>query len=66
VKQLQLFLIKEQSGPAAAKLQAHGATDTFGPLTLNALIEFQEKAGIVPASGYFGPITRGEVNALLQ
>jgi peptidoglycan hydrolase-like protein with peptidoglycan-binding domain len=41
----------------------HGTTKTFGILTYNALREFQKKAGIVPASGYFGPKTRAYVNA---
>jgi murein L,D-transpeptidase YcbB/YkuD len=61
VKQLQLFLIAQNAGPAAQKLKAHGVTTTFGTLTLNALIEFQKSVGITPASGYFGPITRGWV-----
>ena len=54
------------TGPAAAKLKAHGATDYFGTLTEAALAEFQKKAGIVPPSGYFGPITRKYVNNLNQ
>ena len=33
-------------------------------LALNALIEFQKKAGITPTSGYFGPITRNYINNL--
>ena len=61
VKQLQLFLIAQNAGPAAQKLKAHGVTTTFGTLTLNALIEFQKSVGITPVSGYFGPITRGWV-----
>ena len=63
VKDLQNLLIAHASGPAAAKLKVHGATRTFGILTYNALKEFQKKAGIVPASGYFGPKTRACVNA---
>ena len=51
------------NGPAAQKLKAHGATTTFGILTYHALVEFQRKAGIVPASGYFGPKTNAYVNA---
>ena len=58
VQELQQFLISQNSGPAAQALAAHGTTETFGALTLNALIEFQKKVGIVPASGYFGPETR--------
>jgi hypothetical protein len=64
VKELQEFLIQKDSGPAARKLKAHGATKNFGTLTQNALIEFQKKAGIKPASGFFGPITRAYVNNL--
>jgi uncharacterized repeat protein (TIGR01451 family) len=63
VKQLQIFLISENSGPAAAKLAKHGTTHVFGILTFNALVEFQKKAGISPASGYFGPITRAYIIA---
>ena len=62
VKQLQLFLISQNSGIAAAKLSKHGTTNVFGMLTFNALVEFQKKASITPASGYFGPITRAYVN----
>jgi hypothetical protein len=64
VKELQLFLILEDSGPAARKLAAHGTTLYFGSLTRSALIEFQQLVGIKPASGYFGPITRAYVNKL--
>jgi len=66
VKELQLFLILEDSGPAARKLAAHGTTLYFGSLTRSALIEFQQLVGIKPASGYFGPITRAYVNKLMQ
>jgi hypothetical protein len=64
VNELQLFLIRENTGPASRKLAAHGTTKNFATLTLNTLIEFQKKAGITPAIGYFGPITRAYVNAL--
>ncbi len=64
VKELQLFLIRQASGPAAAKLKAHGTTENFGILTFNALKEFQKQAGIVPDSGYFGPITRRSITNL--
>ena len=63
VKQLQLFLISQNAGPAARKLKAHGATQTFAILTKAALVEFQKSVDITPASGYFGPITRTWVNA---
>jgi peptidoglycan hydrolase-like protein with peptidoglycan-binding domain len=64
VKELQMFLISENTGPAARKLAAHGTTETFAALTLNALIEFQKNVGIHPAIGYFGPTTRAYVNNL--
>lgn len=34
-------------------------TQYFGIATEQALSRFQASVGIVPASGYFGPITRG-------
>ena len=61
---LQKFLIATDAGPAVRKLAANGSTKTFATLTLNALVEFQKKVGIKPASGYFGSITRAYVNAL--
>jgi GH18 family chitinase len=63
VKQLQLFLISQNIGPAAKKLAANGATTNFGSLTKAALAEFQTYAHIAPASGYFGSVTRAYVNA---
>jgi len=35
----------------------------FGQLTKNAVIAYQQSAGITPASGYVGPITRGRLNS---
>ena len=64
VTALQQFLITRASGPAAAKLSDSGTTDFFGTLTLNALVEFQKKAGIEPAVGYFGTITRKYIGGL--
>jgi hypothetical protein len=64
VKQLQLFLIAQNSGSAAQTLKAHGATTNFGSLTKAALAEFQKKAGITPAAGYFGERTRGYIGSL--
>lgn len=63
VNQLQRYLISHAAGPAAKELARHGTTEHFGTLTQNALIEFQRKAGIKPANGSFGPITRAYVNA---
>ncbi len=39
-------------------------TDYFGAITKNALIQFQKKVGISPASGYFGSKTRNYINSL--
>jgi hypothetical protein len=64
VKELQRFLISQNSGTAARKLATHGTTTYFGVLTQNALIEFQRKAGIKSAIGYFGPITRKYIGNL--
>jgi murein L,D-transpeptidase YcbB/YkuD len=64
VNQLQGYLISHATGSAAEQLARNGATETFGALTQHALIEFQKKAGITPANGSFGPITRAYVNAL--
>lgn len=38
-------------------------TGNFYSLTEQAVIEFQKANGIVPASGYFGPLTRAVANA---
>jgi parallel beta-helix repeat protein len=64
VQALQQFLISQASGPAAAKLKAHGTSQVFGYLTYNALVEFQKVADITPASGYFGPKTRAYIISL--
>lgn len=60
---LQQFLISQNIGPASRSLGAVGATSYFGVLTQAALAEFQANAGIKPPQGYFGPITRGYINA---
>ncbi len=39
-----------------------GATGYFGAQTQSALARYQAATGIVPASGYFGPLTRARVN----
>ncbi len=58
VATLQEFLISQNKGLAARALAKAGATSYFGPLTRAALAEFQANAGISPAWGNFGPITR--------
>jgi peptidoglycan hydrolase-like protein with peptidoglycan-binding domain len=40
-------------------------TGNFYNLTKAAVIEFQNKEGIAPAAGYFGPLTRKKANSLL-
>lgn len=57
VKKLQEFL-KEQG------FLNRETTDYFGSITKNALIQYQKKASISPASGYFGPKTRNYINSL--
>jgi peptidoglycan hydrolase-like protein with peptidoglycan-binding domain len=58
VSSLQQFLTDEglYTGPVTA---------TFGLSTKTALIAFQKQEGIIPASGYFGPITRVDANTIL-
>jgi hypothetical protein len=58
VKILQQFLMSQNKGPDAQALAKAGDTAYFGVLTRAALAEFQAKAGISPALGNFGPITR--------
>jgi len=36
-------------------------TTRFGAKTWAALVRFQKSAGIAPASGYFGPLTRSYI-----
>ncbi|MCX6788142.1 MAG: peptidoglycan-binding protein [Candidatus Kaiserbacteria bacterium] len=58
VMDLQAFLIKQNTGPAARDLIAIEETGYFGTLTRKALAEFQAANGITPAAGYFGPKTK--------
>jgi len=60
---LQQFLISQNTGQAARSLAATGATAYFGALTRAALAEFQAQAGISPALGNFGPMTRSYISA---
>ncbi|MFA5386112.1 MAG: LamG-like jellyroll fold domain-containing protein [Candidatus Paceibacterota bacterium] len=64
VSALQNFLVSQNVGLAALALARHGTTQNFGSLTKAALIEYQQSAGISPAIGYFGPITRNYINSL--
>jgi len=58
VSSLQQFLADEG-------LFSGSITATFGPMTRNAVIAFQQKEGITP-SGYFGPLTRADANTILD
>ena len=49
---MQIYLIYEQAGPAAAALQRAGATGYFGPATEAALKEYQLKADVDPTGIY--------------
>lgn len=64
VSALQAFLIAQNKGTAAAALGYAGATGYFGALTRAALIEYQVKTGIVPASGVYA-IAPGSGNDFL-
>jgi len=63
VKKLQQYLIAQNSGELAGILATYGPTGVFGRLTKNTLIEFQKKAGITPAVGMYGPVTRAYIAA---
>lgn len=58
VKRLQEFLRAENvySGPV---------TGNFFDLTREGVKKFQEREGISPSAGYFGPVTRGRANVIL-
>ncbi len=60
---LQNYLITAGSGVAAARLAGAGATGNFGVITQTALVEFQIRVGISPASGYYGAETRAFIAA---
>ncbi len=60
VQALQQFFIEQDKGPSAEKLKAHGTTQVFGYLTFNALKEYQTSVGL-PATGYFGMMTRNQL-----
>lgn len=66
VRLLQELLIGENTGPATRALANVGVTGYFGTLTQNALAEYQRAVSIIPAQGYFGPITRAHMLNLLS
>lgn len=56
ISTLQQLLILKNTGPAAKALAAAGPTGNFGPITQNALVEYQSANGI-PANERFGTTT---------
>jgi hypothetical protein len=66
IKKLQIllnslgFTISQKGAGSPGK-----ETINFGPGTRSALIRFQIANKITPASGFFGPLTRGAVNKLI-
>lgn len=64
VSTLQEKLSALDLGPRARALKAHGLTGYFGPLTADAVREFQQAKGIVPISGYVGALTRAALAGL--
>jgi len=64
VRQLQMFLNKKGFTVAVSGAGSAGLESTyFGGLSQSALAKYQASAGISPAVGYFGPITRAKVNS---
>lgn len=57
VRTLQIFLMDRRL------LAAGNNTGFFGPLTENAVIQFQASVGL-PQTGFVGPLTRAQINAL--
>jgi hypothetical protein len=65
VRALQVWLNSNGYVVATAGPGSKGNETTyFGGLTRTALAKYQASAGISPAVGYFGPITRAKVNAV--
>jgi hypothetical protein len=65
VKNLQIFL--NSQGMVVAKTGAGSPgneTTSFGPATKSALIKWQKKFGIKPASGTFGPLTKAKIKSM--
>ena len=66
VRCLQQFLNAKGYVIAASGAGSPGNETTyFGSLTKAALARFQAANGVSPAAGYFGPITRAAVNAMV-
>jgi len=63
VKLLQMYLNTHGALVAATGAGSPGKeTNFFGPATKAAVVKFQLLNNIVPASGFFGPLTRAFVN----
>lgn len=56
-------ILRVGTGVAAAELNRVGSTGYFGRYTHEALKEYQSANGIIPVSGYFGPITRAQMKS---
>lgn len=64
VKALQEYLNAHGYAVASSGPGSTGSeTTVFGSLTKNALMKLQKANGIIPAAGYFGPMTRAYVEA---
>lgn len=60
VRRLQTILSRDQ------EIYPEGiVSGWFGPLTREAVVRFQRRHGIEPDGGFFGPLTRAKMNALL-
>ncbi len=67
VKELQKFLNNNGFPLSETGAGSSGNEIThFGKLTKMALIKFQASKNISPALGFFGPITRGIVNGIIE
>ena len=64
VRALQTLLINHNAGPKALELKRVTATGDFINYTEEALIEYQLKYDISPATGYFGPASRTQMKAV--
>jgi hypothetical protein len=64
IKNLQVFLNTHGAIVSTVGAGSPGSeTVYFGARTRTAVAAFQKANGIVPASGYFGPLTRGYINS---
>lgn len=63
VRQLQMYLNKNGFIISSSGVGSPGNESTyFGSATQAALIKFQKAKNIIPAAGYFGPLTRSFIN----